>query len=146
MVITLEQLKSLPKVASYRFNLTINNIEGESEDVLNALTAKVEERDNGITLGIMIPEPASTAYVSSLVAFLKDISTITVDHNRSDDTTTFSTLHRIISFDGWKLTGSTEEVKPALIEASYSSEVSFPVSQSEAGISDWLKTLKGREE
>ena len=146
MVLTLEQLKKLPKIASFRFDLTIKNIEGESEDVISALTTKVEERDNGITLGIMIPEPVSTAYVSSLIAFLKDIATITVDHNRSDNTLAFSTLHRIISFDNWKLVGSVEEAKPTVIEASYSSEVSFPVTQSEDGIGDWLEALKGREE
>ena len=68
--ITIDELRRLPKLAEFRFDIELENYEGEDEKVLAALVAKVTERNDSVKLTLWIPEPASTGYIASLVASL----------------------------------------------------------------------------
>ena len=138
-MITIEDLRSLPKLSQFRFDVELENYEGEKEEVLAALVSKVSEKSDGVKLTLWIPEPASTGYVASLIASLQGITDITVSHNRSDDSTLFKTLHRVTNFSGWQLDGDCDEASFCPLTATYSTEVSFPVSQPVEGLNEWLK-------
>ena len=100
-MVTLDDLRNLPKLLQFRFDVELENYEGEKEEVLAALISKVSERNDSVKLTLWIPEPASTGYVASLIASLQGITGITVSHNRSDDSTLFKTLHRVTNFSVW---------------------------------------------
>lgn len=137
--ITIDELRRLPKLAEFRFDIELENYEGEDEKVLAALVAKVTERNDSVKLTLWIPEPASTGYIASLVASLQGITGIKVSHNRSDDTTLFKTLHRVIGFTGWQIEGDCEKTGFCPFTVTYSTEVSFPISQPVEGLNEWLK-------
>lgn len=138
-MVTLDDLRNLPKLSQFRFDVELENYEGEKEEVLAALISKVSERSDGVKLTLWIPEPASTGYVASLIASLQGITGITVSHNRSDDSTLFKTLHRVINFSGWQIDGDCNESGFCPLIATYSTEVSFPISQPVEGLNEWLK-------
>ena len=136
---TIDELRRLPRLAEFRFDIELENYEGEKEEVLATLVAKVSERSDSVKLTLWIPEPASTGYVASLITSLRGITGITVSHNRSDDSTLFKTLHRVIGFSGWQIDGDCEEVGFCPLIVSYSTEASFPISQPVEGLNEWLK-------
>ena len=138
-MISIEDLRNLPKLSQFRFDVELENYDGEKEEVLASLVSKVSERNDRVELTLWIPEPASTGYVASLITSLQGITGITVSHNRSDDSTLFKTLHRVINFGGWRIDGDCDEVGFCPLTATYSTEVSFPISQPVEGLNEWLK-------
>ena len=138
-MISIEDLRNLPKLSQFRFDVELENYEGEKEEVLASLVSKVSERSDSVKLTLWIPEPASTGYVASLITSLQGITGITVSHNRSDDSTLFKTLHRVIGFSGWQIDGDCDEVGFCPLTATYSTEASFPISQPVEGLNEWLK-------
>jgi len=142
--VTIEELMKLPKLSEFRFDVELENYEGEKEDVISALITDVVERSNGVDITLCIPEPASTGFIASLVTSLQNITAITVSHNRSDDTILFSTLHRVIAFNGWKIEGHADKTGLCPLTASYATEASFPIMQPIEGLKEWLEK-KGDE-
>ena len=138
-MVTLDDLRNLPKLSQFRFDVELENYEGEKEEVLAALVSKVSERSDGVKLTLWIPEPASTGYVASLIASFQATTGLTVSHNRTADSTLFKTLHRVINFSGWQIDGDCDETGFCPLIATYSTDVSYPISQPVEGLNDWLK-------
>ena len=138
-MISLEDLRNLPRLSEFRFDVELENYDGEKEEALATLVSKVSERSDSVKLTLWIPEPASTGYIASLITSLQGITGITVSHNRSDDSTLFKTLHRVIGFSGWQIDGDCDEVGFCPLTATYSTEASFPISQPVEGLNEWLK-------
>ena len=138
-MISLQELRNIPRLSEFRFDIELENYEGEKEEALAMLVSKVSERNDHVELTLWIPEPASTGYVASLITSLQGITGITVSHNRSDDSTLFKTLHRVIGFSSWQIDGDCEKVGFCPLTVSYSTEASFPISQPVEGLNEWLK-------
>lgn len=138
-MISLEDLRNLPRLSEFRFDVELENYDGEKEEALATLVSKVSERSDSVKLTLWIPEPASTGYIASLITSLQGITGITVSHNRSDDSTLFKILHRVIGFSGWQIDGDCDEVGFCPLTATYSTEASFPISQPVEGLNEWLK-------
>ena len=138
-MISLEDLRNLPRLSEFRFDIELENYEGEKEEALATFISKESERNDSVKLTLWIPEPASIGYVTSLITSLQGIAGITVSHKRSDNTTLFKTLHRVINFSGWQIDGDCDEVGFCPLIVTYSTEVSFPISQPVEGLNEWLK-------
>lgn len=138
-MVTIEELRRLPKLAEFRFDVEFENYEGEKEEALAAFISKVSERSDGVDLRMWIPEPATTGYIASLLTSLRGITGITISHKRSNDSVLFKTLHRVINFKGWQIDGDCEKNEFTPLTVSYSTEVSFPITQPVEGINEWLQ-------
>lgn len=144
-MISIEDLRKLPKLAEFRFGVELTNYEDEVEDVIAALVNDVVETNKSVEIKLWIPEPASTGYIASLLTSLRNISLITISHKRSNGTTLFQTLHRVVGFENWKIEGHADEVSFTPLTVTYATEVSFPVTQPVEGLNEWLKTQGDKE-
>jgi hypothetical protein len=138
-MISLQELRNIPRLSEFRFDIELENYEGEKEELLAALVSSVSERSDSVTFKMYIPEGASTGYIASLLTTLQGITSITISHNRNDNTTAFKTLHRVISFNGWQIDGDCSKTEFKPLSVSYSTEVSFPIMQPVEGLNEWLK-------
>lgn len=145
-MLSIQDIKALPKITAFRYDVKIWNSEGEEETLLQVLTTAAEETGDSVELNILLPAGITSAWMASLVASLPSISKIYIDHETDNGKIAYSTLHRITGFLGWKTKVSADSNSFLYLSASYSSEVSFPIAQSEEGIANWLKDMNKEDE
>ena len=145
-MLTIEDLKKMPKIQAFRFDTRIFTGNSEYEETLSALTQTVVEGSDSVKLRIVLPEDLTPSAFSMLLSSLSLVTKIEVDHLKGNNEMIFMVRHSIMDYDGWSMVTSCTKPEILVLEATYSSVPSVPTEQSIEGLSDWLNTVNKRGE
>lgn len=135
----IQELKNLSLISNNRFEITATNYDGEVEDAFDTLTSKVVETNNGVSLFVPIPQGLNEMALNTFTSTCNYLKSIKIKHLNNFNQEVFTLLHNISSFDGWEIVSDSNGTDILTIKLNFSSVPVVPVSQSEEGLSEWLK-------